>query len=90
MAEPAPEIARRALASLEHAVARKPERDGEAFSAATEQLCRLRDSLGSDTARRDRVNAVISAVLAGHFPLGKTPWPVVERAADELRSLFAD
>ncbi len=89
MTDPAREAGLRALESLDRALSQQPVRDGHAFSAATESLCRMRDGLSSDEdeASRGAVNAVISAVLAGHFPLGKTPWPEVEAAATILRRL---
>jgi len=84
----------KALAALERALAHKPRRVGEAFTETTEHLCRMRDlliaerrALGGDDRRLERLNAVISSALAGHFPLGDTPWPEVEKARDELRAL---
>ncbi len=90
MDDAAREAGRQALASLERALAQKPVRDGEVFSGATESLCRLRDGLTAegDVDRRGTVNAVISAVLAGHFPLGQTPWPEVETAVAALRTVL--
>lgn len=86
-----------ALAALDRALAHRPKRDGEAFSAATDHLCRARDLLliahcraGADFhARLGQLNAIISSALAGHFPLGNTPWPEVEKARDELRRLVS-
>jgi hypothetical protein len=86
----------KALDALDRALAHRPERDDEAFSDATEHLCRLRDAMIAETragpvAHRERLgqlNAIISAVLSGHFPLGKTPWPEVQAATACLRSLL--
>jgi hypothetical protein len=87
----------KALEALDRALAHRPKRDGEAFSETTEHLCRMRDLLiGHCRAgaglqdQLDRLNAVISSSLAGHFPLGNTPWPEVEKARDALRSLVTD
>jgi hypothetical protein len=87
----------KALEALDRALAHRPKRDGEAFSETTEHLCRMRDLLiGHCRAgaglqdKLDRLNAVISSSLAGHFPLGNTPWPEVEKARDALRSLVTD
>ena len=87
-----------ALEALDRALTHRPDRDGDAFSDATEQLCRFRDVMIADTregeeahrAHLGRLNAIISAVLAGHFPLGKTPWPEVETAVGALRELMRD
>ena len=85
-----------ALAALDRALGAKPRRDGEAFSEATEHLCRMRDALigsrrgGVGDRQLERLNSVISSSLAGHFPLGQTPWPEVEKAREELRALLAD
>ena len=75
----------------------KPKRDGEAFAATTEHLCRMRDLLiahcragADDHARLGQLNAIISSALAGHFPLGNTPWPEVEKARDALRNLVTE
>lgn len=87
---------RKALDALDRALQHKPKRDGEAFSATTEHLCRMRDLIiaerrtgAGDDDSLERLNAVISSTLAGHFPLGNTPWPEVERAREELRALLA-
>ena len=87
----------KALEALDRALAHRPKRDGEAFSETTEHLCRMRDLLiahcRAGAALQDklgRLNAVISSSLAGHFPLGNTPWPEIEKARDQLRRLVAD
>ena len=86
--------AREALVSLDKAIAHKPRKDDADFAAALEHLCRLRDVLLAQarqgTASRERlgqVNALISVVLAGHFPLGSVPWPEVERARGLLAGM---
>lgn len=84
-----------ALASLDKAIAHKPRKDDADFAAATEHLCKLRDLLlaearqghGDSRRRLERVNALISVVLAGHFPLGKVPWPEMERARGVLAAM---
>ena len=87
MIEAAREAGRKALDALGQALSHQPSRDDDAFAAATENLCRLRDLLDPAAEQRGAVNAVISAVLAGHFPLGKTPWAEVEVATATLRTL---
>jgi formate dehydrogenase major subunit len=88
---------RASLEALDKVIADKPHKVGNDFSAATRHLCAFRDELiGQFRAARDeethpvrerlsRVNAVISTVLAGHFPLGPIPWPEIEKAREQLR-----
>ncbi|MDO9708782.1 hypothetical protein [Paracraurococcus lichenis] len=87
---------RAALAALDRALAQRPERDGQAFTDTTEHLCRMRDLLiaerrrGGGPGRLEVLNAIISTALAGHFPLGQTPWDEVEQARGALRRLVED
>jgi hypothetical protein len=92
--------ARQALENFDRAVADKPRTDGRAFSAAAEHLCRVRDELarqqrqaGVTLASRQRlehVNAIISVILAGHFPLGGVPWDDLDKARAWLAGLVAE
>ena len=87
--------AREALASLDKAIARKPRKDDADFAAALEHLCTLRDLLLAEVrqgreasrVRLGQVNALISVVLAGHFPLGSVPWAEMERAREVLAGM---
>jgi hypothetical protein len=86
----------RALQALDQALAARPRRDGDAFTAATDHLCRLRDGLvaarraGAEVAvPLERVNAILSLVLAGHFPIGDTDWASVEQARAALRDCLS-
>ena len=86
--------AQEALAALDKAIAHKPRRDDADFAAALEHLCKLRDVLLAQArqgvASREQlgqVNALISVVLAGHFPLGSAPWPEIERARGVLAGM---
>ena len=77
----------RALACLDAILAQEPEPEPALFSHATQQLSAFRDALIAERGKRvrlDHVNAVISVVLAGHFPLGKVPWPELHKARDWL------
>jgi hypothetical protein len=92
-----PREARAALAELDRAIAARPHVAGQSFSAAAQKLCALRDRLATeagDAATRRRrlahVNAVISVVLAGHFPLGAVPWDELDRARTWLADLAAE
>src|SRR5438067_1115637 len=86
----------RALRELDKVLAAKPHQDGEAFSAATKAITALREEMiqdlgGGDTsAKRKRLghlNAVLSVVLGGHFPLGKVPWDELEKAKGWLEDV---
>lgn len=78
----------KALEAIERALEEKPHKEGHTFSAAARHLSALRDSLiarkheDEAQARRDleHVNAVISVILAGHFPLGEVPWDELKLA----------
>ena len=93
-----PGAGKAALDALDAVIAGKPRKSGHDFTAATKHLARFRDELvarhraaGDEAshavrAQLTRVNAVISAVLAGHFPIGPIPWPEIEKA----RNMFAE
>ena len=97
--EVALEQGRASLDALDKVVAGKPHKIGHDFSAATRHLCAFRDTLiGQFRAAGDeethqvrerlaRVNAVISTVLAGHFPRGPIPWAEIEKAREQLRDV---
>ena len=82
--------AQAALNELDRALAAKPYAEGHTFSEAARQLCLLRDRLIAEQSRAGaaaetrgklgHVNAVISVILAGHFPLGDVPWPELVKA----------
>ena len=88
---------RASLDALDKVIADKPHKVGADFSATTRHLCAYRDALiaqcrvpGDEEThpvreRLGRVNAVISTVLAGHFPLGPIPWAEIETAREQLR-----
>ncbi len=88
---------REALAELDRALAAKPHAEGHTFSMAALHLSQLRDRMaaeqrerGADVRSRRRLehlNAVISVVLAGHFPLGAVPWAELQRARGWLAEL---
>ncbi|MBV9750844.1 MAG: hypothetical protein JO157_18715 [Acetobacteraceae bacterium] len=87
------------LEALDKVIADRPHKVGHDFSAAAKHLCAFRDELigryreaGDEETHRvrerlTRVNAVISTVLAGHFPLGPIPWPEIEKAREQLRDV---
>ncbi|MDT7953109.1 MAG: hypothetical protein RQ966_16530 [Acetobacteraceae bacterium] len=93
MSDTAVSEGRAALAAYDRALAAKPSGDNHAFAETTQRLCAMRHLLiakGRDPASRkqlETLNAVISSVLAGHFPLGGIPWPEVEHARHTLADL---
>lgn len=90
---------RRALAAIDRVLAGRPHKDDPDLSQAAEGLAAMRDELvarlrrgegGTDLRERlGRLNAVISLVLANHFPLGATPWDELGKARDTLAGLLA-
>ena len=82
----------RVLAALDKLLAERPERGGRDFSEATRCLTAYREEVlgcaGLDQARRLAVvNAAISVVIGGHFPLGEVPWDQIERVRERLGEL---
>ncbi len=81
-----------ALALLDEVIAARPHPDGLKLSEVARSLSRFRNDLAAATDRLSlgHVNAVMSIVLAAHFPLGPVPWDEVEKArgwlADAVRS----
>ena len=67
---------RDALAALDTILAQEPVPDQDLFSSSLRCLSVFRDCLieAGERGRLDHVNAVISVVMAGHFPLGEMPW----------------
>ena len=85
-----------ALLAIDKLLAERPEKVGPEFSEATRRIVALRDSqieqwrrsnTEPDRRRLALINAVLSVVVGGHFPLGGIPWPQIEKARDVLASL---
>ena len=84
---------RDALAYLDQILAAQPKPDQELFSQCTAKLAALRDRMieaGGDRIRLEHVNAVISVVMAGHFPLGAVPWDEIRLARGWLADLVGE
>lgn len=87
--------AREALEALNEAIGDAPRRNGHAFSRAATCLSAYREELiaqhglqgEANRQRLSRVNAVLSLVLAGHFPLGDAPWDDIKKGRDWLSEL---
>jgi len=88
-----------ALAAIDRALQHRPEKDGTDFSTAAKQLARLRDTMiashraappsAAARERLTRLNAILSVVTGGHFPLGSIPWHEIELARGWLAELLA-
>jgi formate dehydrogenase major subunit len=87
--------AQSALSLLDKLLAERPDRVGHDFSEATRCIAAYRDECAAswrrsgsemDRKRLDRVNAVLSVVVGGSYPLGQVPWDHIEKA----RAVFAD
>ncbi len=85
-----------ALAEVDRALEARPKHDGHALSAAVRCLAALRDGIilrqGQDGGTRfrdvlERVNAVLSVVMAAQFPIGEIPWAELEAARGWLAAL---
>ena len=87
--------AAKALRALDEAIKDAPARNGHAFSRAASCLSAFREETiamhGLDGAenreRLSRLNAVMSLVLAGHFPLGDAPWDDIRKAREWLSEM---
>lgn len=83
----------RVLAALDKLLAERPEREGRDFSEATRCLTAYREEVlgragAAQGERLAAVNAAISVVMAGHFPLGEVPWEHIEKAREQLGNLI--
>jgi hypothetical protein len=85
---------------IEQALVERPQGDGALFSLAAQHLSAARDQMArrqraqgaTEASRRalEHVNAVISIVLACHFPLGAIPWGELEKSRAWLGRIGAD
>lgn len=90
-------LPRETLRSIDRLLERQPDKVGHDFSQATWQLSEWRDRLAerwretrSEQCRRDleRVNAALSVVLGGQFPIGEVPWAQIRLAREKLAELI--
>jgi hypothetical protein len=89
----------RALVLIDQVLGKRPVKDDAALAACARELCVYRDALilrqraaPTDADARERlshVNAVLSVVLAVHFPIDAVPWDELEKARDWLAELTA-
>jgi hypothetical protein len=85
-----------ALAAIDRLLVERPEKVGHDFSEATRRLVALREHCVSrwretqseaDRRNLERVNAAISVIVGGQFPLGSVPWPTIGKVRDDLSDL---
>ena len=90
------ELAHGVLAAMEKLLADQPEKIGHDFSDATRQLtawrdrciARWRETHAEDDRRRlERLNAAVSVIIGGQFPLGSVNWDSIQRARRDLAEL---
>ena len=87
------------LRLLDKLLAERPEPVGQDFTAATRWIAVYRDELiaswrrtgdALDRQRLGQVNAVLSAVVGGHYPLTATPWEAIRKARDQLALVIGE
>jgi hypothetical protein len=85
-----------AVQAIDRLIADRPEKVGQDFSEATRRLTAWREQLierwrqtqaERDKGNLERVNAAISVVVGGQFPLGSVPWPHIKRVRNDLAAL---
>ena len=91
-------MGQRALEHIDAVLRSKPDKDDHALSHATMCLSAFRNQIvaewreqGLSAARYKQlqhVNAVITIVLAIHFPLGEVPWAELQHARDWLADIL--
>jgi hypothetical protein len=88
----------RALRAVEQLLEDQPDKIGHDFSEAlraltvwrNELLVRWRETQADvDQQSLGRLNAVLSVLMGGQFPIGAVPWPHIQHARDELAALAA-
>ena len=88
-----------ALIHVAQALADRRKRDGATLKAAIQSLAEFRDHVAErhrgDGGTRwrptlERVNAVISVVMAAAFPIGEVQWGELEKAQDWLDAILRD
>jgi formate dehydrogenase major subunit len=94
------QAAQNAMRMLDKIVAEKPEKNGHDFSEATRCLTAFREHLLAERraegapleahCRLGKLNAVISGVVGGHFPIGAVPWKHVEAARESFAQLLEE
>ena len=91
---------RAALAHSARVLAGRPHKDDDELTYATQCLAAFRKELiaaqarddadDADVERLSHLNAIISVVMAMHFPIGGPPWDEFEKAQAWLQTLVDD
>lgn len=90
---------RDALTQIDKALADRPGRDGRTLKVAIQRLAAFRDHViarhrGDGGARwrptLERVNAIVSVVMAAEFPIGEIPWDELSTARDWLDAILQE
>ena len=91
---------RKALAHTKRVLEQRPHKDDDELTYATQCLARFREELigvqrhagaeAKDGDRLSRLNAIISVVMAMHFPLGNPPWTEFEKTQVWLQDLVEE
>ena len=88
-----------ALAHVERALEDRPIRDGDTLRSAVRCLAAYRDHAverhrrqpdGGGRGALERINAVMSVVMAAQFPLGEVRWEELGRARGWLADILRD
>jgi hypothetical protein len=100
MTEAICQACREAVKTLDYLLRNHPAEMAEELSDAVGCVVALRDSMidhrhrAGQTAERDarlqKVNAAISAIVAGEFPLMGVRWKRIEAARDLLKAILAE
>jgi hypothetical protein len=100
MSEAVRQCCREAVGTLDHLLRNHPAEIAEELSDAVRCVITLRDSMidhrdqygrtPEKDAQLQRVNAVISAIVAGEFPLMGIRWKRIEGARDLLKQVLAE
>lgn len=90
----------KALRALDKVLRDEPKKVGPDFSEAITQLSALRDTMiaryrytdtnAGDSLELHQLNAVLTVVISGHYPLGKVPWPHIEKARESFALLLGE
>jgi hypothetical protein len=84
------------LAAIDKLLADRPEKEGHDFSEATRRLtawrerfiARWRETRSEEDRRRlEHVNAAVSVIVGGQFPLGSVKWDLIEKVRQDLATL---
>jgi hypothetical protein len=85
------------LDGLDRLLSDRPERETHDLSDVTRSLTAYRDcvirrvrekaSPADSRERLTRLNAIISALYAVHYPIGRPPWPLLRKARDSFAAL---